>query len=191
MTKVISWSLMFILLAIKSYPLIISYSPSSSLFLCAQQYLWPSYVLQLLQSWPRRNVRLDIDFSLFLLSSDIESLWCDLKNIIYDAICLFVPTVPVCRHSHPPWFNSHIRHSINILRSLWRQQKSNPTTKLQNKISLLESQLQLEISSTKMQLESDLVHYATKNASNVFQYIRSITGSSWLPLCCFLMLSLI
>ena len=124
---------------------------------------------------------LDIDFSRFLLSSDIKSLWCNLKNIIHDAICLFVPTIPVCRHPHPPWFNSHIRHSINILRSLQRRHKANSSTKLQIKISQLESQLQLEISSAKIQFESDLVHRATKNASNVFQYIRSITGSGRLP----------
>ena len=121
---------------------------------------------------------LDIDFSNFLLSSDIESLWCELKIIIHDAISLFVPSLPIRRHPHPPWFNPHIRHSINILRSLRRRKKCSLSANLLNKISRLESQLQLEISSAKEQFESDLV---TSNASNVFKYIRSITGSDRLP----------
>ena len=57
-------------------------------------------------------------------SNNIKFIWFYLKQTIYLALELYVPTVV---HQHTDWFNSKIRHELNCLHTLRRKCRSNPT----------------------------------------------------------------
>uniref|UniRef100_A0A1X7SRP6 Endonuclease/exonuclease/phosphatase domain-containing protein n=1 Tax=Amphimedon queenslandica TaxID=400682 RepID=A0A1X7SRP6_AMPQE len=66
---------------------------------------------------------LDIDFSVYFSSNNIDYLWTFLKNILNDSIATFVPKVRRSSQKFPKWFTGQIRHHLNQLRSLRRKSR--------------------------------------------------------------------
>ena len=64
------------------------------------------------------------DLSSFYVTADIKEAWSILKYHINRAIDLYVPKIKLHSSQHPKWFNSHIRHHINCLRTLLGKTKN-------------------------------------------------------------------
>ena len=70
-----------------------------------------------------------VDFSVCLLSTDVEFIWHCLREFIHNAIASLVPIVKSNpKNRIPKWYYSEIRHQINIVRSLWKKAKVLHTT---------------------------------------------------------------
>ena len=124
----------------------------------------------------------DSDFSSCFQSNDVEFVWSSIKQLIFNAMHLFIPKVRLKSHQSPKWFTPQIRHHINCLRSMRRRYKSNPTTHLQDQINLAQCNLQEEINSAKSAYETSLIYqFADTNNSKIYKYINSITGQSSIP----------
>ena len=125
---------------------------------------------------------MDVDFSLCFQSSDIEFMWFTIKSVIYDAMLLYIPKVRLKSRQSPKWFDSHIRHLLNCLRTLRRKYNAHPTPHLLLKINSLEERLQTQISSAKSAFESHLLMSLQSNDSTkFFSYIRSVSGQNAIP----------
>ena len=93
-----------------------------------------------------------------------------------------MPKTSIRSHPNPQCFDSSIRHQINCLRTLRRKHKSHPSPSKSSKINLLEQQLPLRISLAKYEFESKLLLSLHSNGmSNVFKYIRNVTGQNKNP----------
>ena len=111
---------------------------------------------------------LDVDFSFFFESLDIEFLWENLKNLILDACRKFIP-IASCSNRYPQWFNGNIRHKLNIARSLRKKGKKQPSVVTSSTLERLEMDLQRDILNAKKEFESDLVHkFAFDNNPRLF-----------------------
>ena len=123
---------------------------------------------------------LDIDFSDYFSSHNIEYLWSFLKNILKDSIASFVPKVRRSSQKFPKWFTGQIRHHLNQLRSLRR--KARVTKDHSAKLSSSEAMLQEEISIARSNYEAALVDkFAFSNDNTIYSYIRSLLHSNSLP----------
>ncbi len=70
-----------------------------------------------------------VDSSVCLLSTDVEFIWHCLREFIHNAIASLVPIVKLNpKNRIPKWYNSEIRHQINIVRSLRKKAKGLHTT---------------------------------------------------------------
>ncbi len=118
---------------------------------------------------------LDVDFSPFYASTDIESLWLSLKGVINESIINFVP------HPHPKWFTATLRHSLNKLHTQ-RRKTRNSSEKNHRQLQIAESKFSQQVTEAKAEYETNLINqYATNKGSKVFDYIRSIKKSSNFP----------
>ena len=70
---------------------------------------------------------LDYDFSAILSHSDVEYVWHQLKEILSEAIPLFVPKVKLRSYQRPKWFTSEIQHSLNRIHSLRKKVRKSPS----------------------------------------------------------------
>ena len=60
----------------------------------------------------------DYDFDRFLHSIDIESLWAELKQVLYNAMESFTPKVFRRKHQRPKWFTPQIQHELNRVHTI-------------------------------------------------------------------------
>ena len=67
-----------------------------------------------------------IDFS--VATHDVISKWHILKESLFRARDLFIPSSLIYADSSPPWFNSEIRHQLNCIHTLRRKLKRNPSS---------------------------------------------------------------
>ena len=119
---------------------------------------------------------LELDFSVCFQSDNIEFIWFTIKSFIFEAMCLFIPKVRLKRRSQPKWFNSDIRHHLNCLRTMKRRFRLCPSVHYSNKIKMLETSLQNEITQARVTFESNLLESSQcYRSSAVFRYIRSFT----------------
>ena len=65
-----------------------------------------------------------IDFS--VATHDVNSKWHILKESLFRARDLFIPSSLIYADSSPPWFNSEICHQLNCIHTLCRRLKCNP-----------------------------------------------------------------
>ena len=125
-----------------------------------------------------------VDFSVCLLSTDVEFIWHCLREFIHNAIASLVPIVKLNpKNRIPKWYNSEIRHQINIVRSLWKKAKVlHTTTSLLLKLEAAEQCPLNKLVSSKQLYESQLINdFAFKNNSKIYKYISSIIKSDHLP----------
>jgi len=95
---------------------------------------------------------------------------------------MYIPKIPNKIANQPKWFNSHIRHKINCLRTLKRKSLKHPSETNKLKVKHLEDELQQIITAAKLDYESHLVYnFALTNSNKIFRYISSIRGQDGLP----------
>ena len=95
---------------------------------------------------------LDVDFSFcFTNDADITASWSLLRDTLIDACHKFVPLRKTKSKQYPPWYTSHIIHSLNKVRSLRRliKTKQYPSSLLLDKLKILESNLPLEMAEAR------------------------------------------
>lgn len=61
---------------------------------------------------------LEVDFSVWLNSMDVEFIWSQLKSIIGETINMLVPKIKIKSNSSPRWFTPEIRRLLNCVRTL-------------------------------------------------------------------------
>ena len=128
------------------------------------------------------NLLHDFDFSVLYDSTDVEVIWQLLKSSIHEAISLCTPTFRHSQSKHPLWFTSDIRHQINRVHTLRRKFTSSGSQSHFNQLASLESQLQENISASRTNYESRLVHdYSHSNSSRIFRYIKSFLKHDLFP----------
>ena len=95
---------------------------------------------------------------------------------------MYIPKIPNKIANQPKWFNSHIRHKINCLRTLKRKSLKHPSETNKLKVKHLEDELQQIITAAKLDYESHLVYnFALTNSNKIFRYISLIRGQDGLP----------
>ena len=119
--------------------------------------------------------------SAFFDYSSVNSLWSSIKYSIFSACNLFVPKKTIRPNSYPPWFNSVIRHKLNVLRSLRRSFRHLPTPHKSHKIDSLEQAVSSEISSAKKLYESTLITKFSSNPKRLYQHLKSMNKSRFSP----------
>ena len=100
---------------------------------------------------------LDYNFKPCFLSDNVDFVWLYIKQVISQAVDLFVPTIYLCSNPHPKWFSSTIRHNINCLKSLRCSHSIDPTPSKQIKIFKLETSLNYDIQQAKSNYEASLI----------------------------------
>uniref|UniRef100_A0A1X7SUM2 Reverse transcriptase domain-containing protein n=1 Tax=Amphimedon queenslandica TaxID=400682 RepID=A0A1X7SUM2_AMPQE len=123
---------------------------------------------------------LDWDFSVCLQSTDVNFVWEEIKFAINEAISNYVPVSTVTKRFHnlPKWFSSNLRNQINRHRTLLRRYRSRPSSLLQARVSSSRHMLDRDIASAKSSFIDQLL---TKDRSNFFSYVRSISKQNQLP----------
>ena len=155
--------------------------PISFLIKCQLSSSYPKCVSKSFRDYSKADFEgmddffLDWDFSLCLASSDVEVIWSHIKTAINAAIDKFVPlSVASSRYSHlPKWFDGHLRHKINRIRTLSRKCLS----------KALRGELADDITTARATYESQLVEsfVSSKNSSKLFSYVRSQTHQNLIP----------
>ena len=124
----------------------------------------------------------DLNYDALLSSLDIEFVWSSLKDTILHAISLFTPSVKVRSQSYPKWFSSTIRHKLNILRSLRKKCKKNPSNDNTSRLHSAQLQLENEIHQARCTYESNLIKkFAYSNDPKIYHYLKSLSRSNSLP----------
>ena len=125
---------------------------------------------------------LDYAFTSLLHINDLDLLWSKLKQVILDAVSLFVPKIKIKSSPQPRWFTSEIRHNLNIVHTLRRKHRKNPTSTNCDKLSSAESNLQNLMSKVKSEYEDHLVSsFAHSDSSKIYKYIQSHSRNSTFP----------
>ena len=87
---------------------------------------------------------------------DTNLSWSFIKQQLA-VVCDQSPTFKVPSHPSPLWFNADIRHSLNKIHSLRRLIKNKSTSSRLAKLSILESDLQSQMITSKDSFISDLI----------------------------------
>jgi len=58
------------------------------------------------------------DYTDYLNTSNVKTLWSSLKHLIYQALSMFVPKIIIKAHHHPKWFTSALQHQLNQLHTM-------------------------------------------------------------------------
>ena len=125
---------------------------------------------------------LDFDFSPFYLTSDLDTVWTCLKQILIDSATLFIPKFKIRSTSNPKWFTPAIRHDLNCIHTLHRINKKHPTQINTLKLAKAEFRLQFKTASAKSNYESKLVHcFAHNNSNKIYNYIKSLSSQKSFP----------
>ena len=112
-------------------------------------------------------------------STSLEIFWSDLKNAITQSSLRFVPKAAMPTKQSPPWFNSHIRHQLNKVRSLRRRMNRHPTPMLAMRLSEMESDVCSIIQSAKENYIAQLTTTFQSNPKKLYSYLNSLTKSKF------------
>ena len=124
----------------------------------------------------------DFDFSHLYNISNLNSLWCQLKQIIHDSAILFIPKIKVRSSHNPVWFTPTIRHHLHIIHSLRKTCRKRPTPSNNSKLASAESRLQTLMTQAKSDFENHLItSFAHNNSNKIYSYIRSLSRHSSFP----------
>lgn len=124
----------------------------------------------------------DFDFSQLYHVSDINSLWCQLKQIIQDSANLFIPKTRIRSSPNPVWFTPTIRHHLHIVHSLRKACRKRPTPSNNANLASAESRLQTLMTQAKSDFEDHLItSFAHNNSNKIYSYIRSLSRHSNFP----------
>ena len=116
---------------------------------------------------------LNFNYDALLSSLDIEFVWSSLKDIILHAISLYTPSVKISFQFYPKWFSSTIRLKINILRSLCKKCKRNPSNTNTSRLHSAQLQLESEMQQVSCTYEFNLVkNFAHSNDSKIYRYAQ-------------------
>ena len=99
----------------------------------------------------------DLDYSQCLQSQDVESIWCMIKNSIYNAMDLFIPKVRLRRHQFPCWYTPELRHLSKCVHTCKKRLSRHSTPHLELKTNNLESEYCSKALVAKSNYESQLV----------------------------------
>ena len=126
---------------------------------------------------------LEYDFSQFYSTADTEVLWSMLIDVLSASIDQFVPKLRIRKSHQPKWFNSSIRHQLNIINTLRRKISHHPSPHLKEKLARLENVLQTDMVNAKADFESTLIHQSIiQSNSGIYKYIRSLYKLNNIPL---------
>ena len=114
------------------------------------------------------------------LCYSVNSLWSSIKYSMFSVGNLFVPKKTIRSNSYPPWFNSVIKHKLNVLRSLRRSFRPLPTPHKFHMIDSLEQAVSI-ISSAKKHYESTLISKFSSNPKRLYQHLKSMSKFRFSP----------
>lgn len=118
---------------------------------------------------------LDSDLSLIYASSDVESIWKNLKRVIWDACNLLVPISERRKRSGPRWFNSEVRHLLNRVHTVRKTIKRKCSVSLLSKLESLEDKLGAAITSAKANYETQLVCAFRSNPTKLYRHLSELS----------------
>ena len=116
-------------------------------------------------------------------STDVNFIWQFLRDSIHNAIASLVPIIKLKPNKRTPkWFNSEIRHHINIVRNLRKRANRLQADSLKQKLIIAEKALLDKLLHSRHLYESQLINEcAFSNNSKIYSYISSILKFNQLP----------
>ena len=117
------------------------------------------------------------DFSSCFDSGDLNVTWNSIKDIIYIAIDLFIPKTKLKCHPSPKWYNSSIRHKINLLHSAKKKARVDPSPHILSRLASLEECLSKEITGAKRAYEVNVITLSSSNRKPLFEYLKYLSSS--------------
>ena len=115
-------------------------------------------------------------------STNIETAWARLKDLLTQAMEIYIPKKRHQLCHRPQWFTSEIQHHLNKLHTLRKKVKRNPSDYNKLNLKVAESTLQQLLASARQSYESALIDQFTKtNSNNIYKYISSLTSSRSIP----------
>ena len=127
---------------------------------------------------------LDVDFSpCFTNDSDITASWSLFRDTVIDACYKLVPLRKTRRKQYPPWYTSHIIHSLYKVKSLRRliKTKQYPSFLLLDKLKILEPTLPLEMADAKEAYQFQLVSSFANTPRTLFRYLSNMYQLGLIP----------
>lgn len=125
---------------------------------------------------------LSLNLNNLLSSRDLEYIWSQLKQAVFQSMELFIPKVHLRAHQRPKWFTSELVNKLNKIHSLRKKCKSHPTQGNISNLHARELELQTVMQEAKSLYEQSLVHnHACRNNSEIFKYIKSLSSTHSLP----------
>ena len=122
------------------------------------------------------------DFTSYFNDTDVEALWLYLKNLLRQALNLFVPRVTLRSHQRPKWFNSTLQHQLNCLHTLRRKHSKKPSPTNKNNLLAAEHEFQALASAAKYEYENQLIHKLSVDKNyNIYKYVSSLTKHDTFP----------
>ena len=116
------------------------------------------------------------------LAPSVNSMWSTLAEILREACNKFIPFISIPYNtSSPRYFTPKIRHQLNIIRSLKRSIRINPTPHRTAKLSMLESNLQTLIDDTKHAYETKLAESFHHEPRKLYSYLKNTSSSQSIP----------
>ena len=98
------------------------------------------------------------DFTSYFNGTDVEALWLYLKNLLQQALNLFILRVTHRSHQQPKWFNSTFQYQLNCLHTLRRKRLKKPSPSNKNNLLAAEHEFQALASAAKYEYENQLIY---------------------------------
>ena len=104
--------------------------------------------------------------------SSVEDLWLFIKCQILQARDLFVPKFKIPVKHHPKWFDFAVRHKLNCTRTFRMKCRKQPTFSNQQKLLVLENELQNAILVAKEQYVDSISREFRENYTVTFDLLQ-------------------
>ena len=118
-----------------------------------------------------------VDWLELFRNCDCETMWTTLKNIIYNAVNLYVPLTVPTHKSNTPWSNNFIKRLIRNKKRKWRKFKNRSTVRNKREYNNFSKHVKKEIFSAKCTYEKGKFLDKNRSPKQFHSYMNRMTNS--------------
>ena len=114
------------------------------------------------------------DYTDYLNTSNVKTLWSSLKHLIYQALSMFVPIITIKAHHCPKWFTFALQHQLNRLHAMRKRYSSSSSPSNLARFQTAEQNCQLATSAAKHDYK--LINFPQKEtalSTNIFPFSQT------------------
>ena len=108
--------------------------------------------------------------------------WGRLKDLLFNAINIYIPKKQHQSQNRSQWFTSEIQHHLNKIHTLCKKARQNPLEHNKCNLKVAEDIIQQLIVSARHSYESTLTdQFSQSNSNKIYKFISSLTSSRFIP----------
>jgi len=116
-----------------------------------------------------------------ITTSDVNTAWCNWSNAVMDAIDKCIPKVTIKNSSQPPWFDSEVRHLINVKNTAWRKAKKKNSKKSWSKFRKLRNKIKKVLTVKYDNYIASLGDLCKENPKRFWSFFNCKTKTKGIP----------